>query len=122
MLSQANERVLKMSDRTDAGVMVRLNVRMPQAIREKVAYWAEKEGLSANDFIIECIEGHIARANGDYDLPTLEQARLAQLVDAQVVLASNVANLQKTVESMAGTIIGLTRGDSYLLDDEDGEE
>jgi len=26
------------------------------------------------------------------------------------------------VESMAGTIIGLTRGDSYLLDDEDGEE
>lgn len=111
-----------MSERTDAGVMVRLNVRMPQAIREKVAYWAEKEGLSANDFIIECIEGYIARANGDYDLPTLEQARLAQLVDAQVVLASNVANLQKLVESMAGTIIGLTRGDSYLLDDEDGEE
>ena len=111
-----------MSEREAGEPMVRLNVRMPQSIRDKVAYWAEKENLSANDFIIECIEGHIARANGDYDLPTLEQARLAQLVDAQVVLASNVANLYKMVESMAGTIIGLTRGDSYLLDDEDGEE
>lgn len=111
-----------MSENEAGEPMMRLNVRMPQSIRDKVAYWAEKEGLSANDFIIECIEGYIARANGDYDLPTLEQARLAQLVDAQVVLASNVANLHKMVESMAGTIIGLTRGDSYLLDDEDGEE
>lgn len=102
--------------------MVRLNVRMPASVRDKVDYWAEKEGLSANEFIIECIDGHVARKNGDYDLPTLEQARLNQLVDAQISLASNVANLEKTVMSMASTIIGLTRGDSYLLDDEDGEE
>lgn len=102
--------------------MVRLNVRMPASVRDKVDYWAEKEGLSANEFIIECIDGHVARKNGDYDLPTLEQARLAQLVDAQISLASSVANLEKTVMSMASTIIGLTRGDSYLLDDEDGEE
>ena len=101
--------------------MNRLNLRMPVSIREKVNYWSAKEGLSANDFIIECIEGHIARANGDYDLPTLEQARLAQLVDAHTSLASNVANLEKVVTAMADTIIGMTRGDSYLLDDEDGE-
>lgn len=99
----------------------RLNVRMPKGVRDKVDYWAAKEGLSANDFIIECIEGYVARANGDYDLPTLEQARLAQLVDAQVSLASNVANLEKVVLAMADTIIGMTRGDSYLLDEEDGE-
>ena len=113
----------KTGEAAEAGEpMVRLNVRMPASVRDKVDYWAEKEGLSANEFIIECILGHVARKNGDYDLPTLEQARLNQLVDAQISLASNVANLEKTVMSMASTIIGLTRGDSYLLDDEDGEE
>ncbi len=78
-----------------------------------------ERGSEANEFIIECIDGHVARKNGDYDLPTLEQARLAQLVDALTAGQQRQANLEKTVMSMASTIIGLTRGDSYLLDDED---
>lgn len=99
----------------------RVNVRLDPALRARVDYWADKRGVSVNSYIADAVAAAIARENGDYDLPTLEQARLAQLIESQTSLASNVANLEKVVMSMADSIVGLMRGDSYLLDPEDGE-
>ena len=36
-------------------------------------------------------------------------------------MTANVANLERVVVSMSESILGLARGDNYLMDDEDGE-
>ena len=87
----------------------------------RVQYWAGKAGVSANEYIAEAVEEKIRRENGDYDLPTLEIARLGQLIDQMASLSTNVANLEQVTLTGFDSLLGLTRGDNYLLDEEDGE-
>ena len=99
----------------------RLNIRFGSDNLERVKYWAMRDGESANDWIIGAVEQRIARKNMDYDLPTLEQARLNQLVDGQKSLEIAINNLTQVVLKMSESITGLARGDNYLLGEEDGE-
>lgn len=55
------------------------------------------------------------------DLPTLEIARLNQLIDQMKSLSTNVANPEAVTINGFDSLMGLTRGDNYLLDAEDGE-
>lgn len=88
---------------------------------QQVNYWCKKRGLSESEYFALAVEEKIARENGDYELPTLEQHRLNQLVDEVRALSTNSANLEAVVTSGFDSLLGLTRGDSYLLDEEDGE-
>ncbi|MDH2390100.1 hypothetical protein QCN29_15125 [Streptomyces sp. HNM0663] len=100
------------------GMFVRLN---PDD-KQRAEYWADKRGFSSvNEYVAEALVEKIRRENLDYDLPTLEIARLNELVDQVAALAKNSANLERVVTTGFGSLIGLTRGDNYLLDDEDGE-
>ncbi|MET0887108.1 MAG: hypothetical protein ABWX92_11725 [Mycetocola sp.] len=100
---------------------VRKPVRLHPDTAQRVAYWSSKRELSENEYIALAIEEKIARENGDYELPTLEQFRLNQLIDETRALSTNIANLESVVTSGFGSLLGLTRGDSYLLDEENGE-
>ena len=92
----------------------------PDTVTQAV-YWAKKEGLSENEYMVLAIEEKVARANNDYNLPTLEIQRVNQMVDEVKALSTNVANLEAVVTSGFDSLLGLTRGDGYLLDVEDGE-
>ena len=63
----------------------------------------------------------IAYENKDYDLPDLEQARLNQLIDNMAVLSSNIHSLENVITSGFDSLLGLVKGDNYLLEHEDGE-
>ena len=85
---------------------------------------AEGQGQVELQFVLVRLGGenvYRRRENLDYDLPTLEIARLNELVDQVAALAKNSANLERVVTTGFDSLIGLTRGDNYLLDDEDGE-
>ena len=99
----------------------RVALRLHPDLHERVKYWADKEGVSINEWIMSAIEGQIARANGDYDLPTAEIARLNQLVDGYESMVTGFGNLERVVVSMSDSIVGLARGESYLMDSEEGE-
>jgi hypothetical protein len=100
---------------------VRKAIRLHPDTVQRVGYWSAKRELSENEYMALAIEEKIARENGDYELPTLEQLRLAQMIDEIKALSTNAANLELVVVSGFDSLIGLTRGDSYLLDDENGE-
>lgn len=100
---------------------VRAPFRPRRDTYERAKYWASKAGISVNEYFNEAAEEKIARENGDYALPTLEQARVNQLIDEMASLSTNVSNLQSVVTDGFGSLLGLTRGDNYLLDNEDGE-
>ena len=84
-------------------------------------YWADRNQVSMNEYLHDSLLLAIRHENGDYDLPSLEIARLNQLIDVITVLSSNVQSLEGIVTSGFDSLIGLTRGDNYLLEHEDGE-
>lgn len=100
---------------------VRKPVRLHPDTAQRVTYWSKKRELSENEYIVLAVEEKIARENGDYELPTLEQYRMNQLIDEIRALSANSANLERVVVSGFDSLVGLTRGDSYLLDEENGE-
>lgn len=105
-----------------AQTRVPMKVRVFEDTRKKAEYWADRRGYSsANEYAEAAIEEKIRRENEDYDLPTLEQKRLAQLIDEMSSLSTNVENLRKVATTGFDSIIGLARGDNYLFDNEDGE-
>ena len=97
----------------------RMTVRLDSAEYETVRFWASKIGISENDFVREAISLKIRHANGDYDLPTAEIQRLNQLIDLIGSLSSNISNLEDVTVSGFQSLISLTRGDYYLLDNDD---
>lgn len=99
----------------------RVTATIPEELYQQVTYWSAQHQCSVNEYLRDAIEGAIKRENGDYDLPTLEQQRLNQLVDAITVLSSNVSSMEQIVISGFDSLLGLTRGDNYLLEDEDGD-
>lgn len=88
---------------------------------ENVKYWAKKKKMSVNDVLREALALYVQHQNKDYDLPTLEAMRLNQMLDAISVLSSNINSLEKITTSGFNSLISLTRGDNYLLDDDDGD-
>lgn len=102
--------------------LVRVPLRLHPDSYERAKYWAKKKDVSVNTYLAEAIEAQIARENGDYDLPTLEVARLNQIVDEIRALSTNVGSLESVVITMSGSLLGLAKGENYLMDeDEDGE-
>lgn len=101
---------------------VRMPFRVHSQSRARAEYWAAKRGYtSVNEYVAEALEEKISRENQDYDLPTLEIARVNQLRDEVHALSTNVANLEATLQSSLGSLLQLTKGTNYLLDEESGE-
>lgn len=99
----------------------RLTLRISEDDYQRLQYWAARRGISANDYMIEALYAQIRRENGDYDIPTAEVARLNQLVDLVTGLSSNIKSLENVTISGFDSLLGLTRGDNYLLEQEDGD-
>ena len=86
---------------------------------QRLLYWSQKRNMSMNDYVRFALELAIRRENKDYDLPTLEAARLNQLVEGMQVLSVNVGNLERTLTSSMDSLLRMTRGENYLMDDTD---
>lgn len=99
----------------------RLTLRLYESDFEKLSYWANKQGISINEFVPVMLEQYIAIANGDYELPTLEVKRLNQLIESQSVMSRDMQSLTSVVISGFDSLLKLTKGDNYLLEGEDGE-
>lgn len=86
----------------------------------KLKHFAEKKEMTINDYVQEAISFMNKWQMGDVDLPTLEIQRLNQLVDGMAVLSSNVHSLEQVITSGFDSLLGLTRGENYLLEENDG--
>lgn len=96
-------------------------IRLHVDTEKRADYWAQRAGISTNEYMANAVEDAIRRENGDYDLPQLEVQRLNQLNDLVSSLASNVENLERVVLSGFGSLLTLAMGDNFLGDAENGE-
>lgn len=99
----------------------RITVTVDDKLWHMVEYWADKRNVSVNQYLKDALEAAIAYENQDYPLPTLEQARLNQLIDRMASLESNFSSLESVITSGFNSLVSLTRGDNYLLEHNDGE-
>lgn len=100
----------------------RVTVTLTDDEFDMLRHWAKKKEMSINEFLKSSMDFRIAWENRDYDLAPLEVRRLDQLADIIVMLNHNVKSLESVTISGFDSLLGLTRGDShYLSEDEDGE-
>lgn len=89
---------------------------------ERLKYWAKQHDCSINEYLNDAVDLAIRHENRDYNLPEMEVQRLNQLLDIVTSLACDVQSLTSVATSGFKSLLGLTRGDNYLLDnDEDGD-
>lgn len=100
----------------------RITATLDQDLYDKLAYVAEKKGVSLSECLRDAVQLMIRYENEDYyPLAKLEAERINQIVDCITLLSSNVKNLEHvTIEGFA-SLINITRGDNYLFDEEDGD-
>lgn len=101
--------------------MKRVTVRVDEDTYKQLEYWAARRECSINEYLSDAVSEKIANENGDYDLPKLEVNRLNQLIDVITVLSSNVKSLEDVTIHGFDSLLGLTRGDNYLIEEEDGD-
>lgn len=97
----------------------RMTVRVSEEDYQKLMYWAARREMSANEYMALCLDEMIKKENGDYDLPNANIARLNQLIDVVESLSSNVKSLESVTVSGFDSLLGLTRGDNYLLEQDE---
>lgn len=100
----------------------RLTVRLTEKDFERLEYWSSKINASINEFIPIILDRWIAIENGNYELSTLEQKRLNQLIDVVKGLSIDIQNQGRIMSAGFESLTQLTKGDNYLFDShEDGE-
>lgn len=97
----------------------RLNVRISEAEKDKVAHYAERLEMSQSDFVMHCINFRIRYLNQDYDLPTAEIRRLNQLTDNTQQLVESIRNLHEVNITGFNMMLGFMRGENDLAGDGD---
>lgn len=112
----------KTDDHTKAGTH-RLTLRLDMVDYERARFWADKGECSLKEYICEAIDEKNRRSAGEHvGESTLVTNRLGELVDQLAGLSTEVQNLTVTTVRGFDLFTNLSRGDSYLIDEEmDGE-
>lgn len=99
----------------------RHNMRMYPEDFNFLVYWSDRFGMEQSEFLITAMYHYVKWRNGDYELPTAETQRLNQMVDAVLSLVISQEHLEKSVVNGFDAMLGIIRGDNYLVEEEDGE-
>ena len=98
----------------------RVTVTLSDDDYERLVYWAGSHEMSINEYLRNAIDTAIKRENADYDLPTLEIARLRQIEHRIAALEETDRNLASILTSGFDSLLSMTRGDNYLLEGDNG--
>lgn len=98
----------------------RHSMRLYKEDYQHLIYWSKEYNMDRTELLIEAMHHYIKWRNQDYDLPTAEIQRLNQMIDAVQNLTKNQESLERTVINGFDAMLGIIRGDNYLVEPEDG--
>lgn len=96
----------------------RITANVDEDTYERVKYWSDRREISINDYIRLAVDNQIKYENRDFDIPDIFVTRLNQIQGLLRDLESSNDNLNKTVVKGFDSLIGLTRGENYLLEED----
>lgn len=100
------------------GLNASIKVWLTDEERELLEYWANKRGVSKSSYMRDALLLMIRHENEDFDVPSAMVARVNQLVDLVTSLNTNQENLSRMIVTGFDSLLGLVRGENYLLDEE----
>lgn len=99
----------------------RQSMRLHKDDKAFVVYWARMYGMDSTELMMRAVRHYVGWRNQDFDLPTAEMQRLNQLIDAMENMVSSNERLANTVTNGFDAMMGIMRGDNYLLEPENGD-
>lgn len=100
----------------------RISVTVDEKLFKDAQYWADKKGMSMSEYLTDALIKQIQHETSDFDVPNLALQRLNQLIETTEVLSSDIESLENMTTKGFNSLIGLTRGNNYLLSQEDTGE
>lgn len=97
------------------------SMRMYAEDYDKLDYWSEKYEMTRAELLVVAMNHYIGWRNGDYDLPRAERQRLNQLTDAIASLIVTNEHLETSIISGFNSMLGIIRGENYLVEKETGD-
>lgn len=97
----------------------RKNLRLHESDAKRFEAWAEKEGMSFNEFAAAAMNQYIDIKLGNYPLQTLEQQRLNQLIDEIRSMREDYRSMSSIVLSSMDSLTQLANGANILYDQDD---
>ena len=121
-MATSNESIpsFQASDGTPLAERRRVTFRVTEEAYEILKYRAMRRGVSIQDYIVYALDKVIAIEMGEYEPSDILTLRVNQLLDSQVNVEKTLDSLESVVINGFKELISLTRGDNYLLEDEDG--
>lgn len=89
---------------------------MPDNDLQLIEYWANRQNMSVSEYLVAASRLYIKFINQDYDLPTMEQQRLNQLIESNAQVVAQLAQLEASVRNTSAVILRATNGRNYLED------
>ena len=99
----------------------RVSFALPKELLLAIDQWAKEYGCSRTEFIILALERQVDWSNKNFDIPSAMEKRINQLIDTIIVLSENVKSLEDLTISGFDSLVNLTRGDNYLLEETEDE-
>ena len=96
----------------------RVYIKLDEHEYAELMHWAHAHDMSMQEYLLESVKYKMAYDAGDVDVPDALVQRVAQLVESQIELRADFAK-REVVSSGMKSLLALTRGDNYLLDDTD---
>lgn len=97
--------------------IVRVEFRVPSDFFVKLDHFAKKEGISRSEFITEACEHYMNQIVTDFNVPVASVQRINQLVEGMTAMERRMFTLENVVDTGLRSIIDLTKGENYLMDE-----
>lgn len=99
----------------------RHNMRMYPEDFNYLVYWADRFGMDRTELLIAAMYHYVKWKNQDYEIPAAIVHKVNQGMDILENLVVRQEHLEKSTINGFDAMLGIIRGDNYLVDDEDGE-
>ena len=105
----------------DNEIAVRVTVTLSADMLMKLSYWAQKHGITINQYIADAVSFSVRKNAEGYKKPTQECDRANKCCELILKTNKAVSGMNKIIISGFDTLLSVTRGYNMFLREEDGD-
>lgn len=100
---------------------MRVTVTLSNDMLVKLGYWAQKHGITINQYIADAVAFSVKKNADGYKTLTQECERVNKCCELILKTNKAVSGMNKTIISGFDTLLSVTRGYNMFLREEDGD-
>lgn len=85
-----------------------ISVETTKRTKDRLQYYANREGETLRQFVEKAIDERIAKLNGDYDIPNITVSRINQLAENEALVREELKLLRQAMNNGFSAILTLS--------------